>query len=56
MALNRKLGVTQEELEVLNPELKDGGLKLGMVLKVPSDAVKTTNTIERCCVNTNLIE
>lgn len=45
MALNRKLGVTQEELEALNPELKDGGLKLGMVLKVPAD-VKTTYTIK----------
>ena len=38
MALNRKLGVTQEELEELNPELKEDGLKLGMVLKLPDTA------------------
>ncbi|MGC1472733.1 MAG: LysM peptidoglycan-binding domain-containing protein [Psychroserpens sp.] len=44
MALNRKLGVTQEQLEKLNPELKDGGLKLGMVLKVPADA-KTVSVV-----------
>lgn len=52
MALNRKLGVSQEELEALNPELKDGGLKLGMVLKVPAD-VETTYTIKDVA-NTNL--
>ncbi len=37
MALNRKLGVTQQELEDLNPSLKESGLKLGMILKVPAD-------------------
>ncbi|WP_299226572.1 LysM peptidoglycan-binding domain-containing protein [uncultured Psychroserpens sp.] len=52
MALNRKLGVTQEELEALNPELKDGGLKLGMVLKVPGN-IATTNIIKDVA-NTNL--
>jgi len=35
--LEKKLGLTQEELEELNPELKDGGLQSGMVLKVPKD-------------------
>ncbi len=35
--LNVKLGLAQEQLEELNPELKDTGLKVGMVLKVPSD-------------------
>lgn len=44
MALNRKLGVTQEELEALNPELAESGLKLGMVLKVPGN-IKTTNVV-----------
>jgi len=39
MALKRKLGVSQQELEQLNPELKEGGLKLGMILKVPLNAV-----------------
>ncbi|NND10356.1 MAG: LysM peptidoglycan-binding domain-containing protein, partial [Flavobacteriaceae bacterium] len=33
--LKIKLGLTKEELEELNPELKDGGLKDGMILKVP---------------------
>ncbi|RNL91047.1 LysM peptidoglycan-binding domain-containing protein [Sinomicrobium pectinilyticum] len=33
--LKVKLGVTREELEELNPELKEGGLKEGMVLKLP---------------------
>lgn len=35
--LKVKLGLTQEQLEMLNPELKEGGLKAGMVLKIPSD-------------------
>ena len=35
--LNVKLGLAQEQLEELNPELKDTGLKVGMVLKVPSN-------------------
>ncbi|WP_047547896.1 LysM peptidoglycan-binding domain-containing protein [Psychroserpens sp. Hel_I_66] len=52
MALNRKLGVTQEELEALNPELKESGLTLGMVLKVPAD-VKISNTVKDL-ENTNL--
>ncbi|TXE15988.1 LysM peptidoglycan-binding domain-containing protein [Psychroserpens burtonensis] len=42
MSLNRKLGLTQEQLETLNPELKASGLKLGMVLKVPIDAKSAT--------------
>ncbi|TDU39415.1 amino acid/amide ABC transporter substrate-binding protein (HAAT family) [Gelidibacter sediminis] len=33
--LKVKLGLTQEQLEKLNPELKIDGLKEGMVLKVP---------------------
>lgn len=33
--LKLKLGLEQEELERLNPELKEGGLKVGMVLKIP---------------------
>lgn len=35
--LEKKLGLTQDELEELNPELKEGGLQSGMVLKVPKD-------------------
>ena len=45
MALNRKLGVTQQELEALNPALIEDGLKLGMILKVPLDA-KTNIELE----------
>jgi len=33
--LNLKLGLSQEELEELNPNLKEQGLKAGMILKVP---------------------
>lgn len=35
--LEKKLGLTQEELEELNPGLKESGLQSGMVLKVPKD-------------------
>ncbi|MDG5492410.1 LysM peptidoglycan-binding domain-containing protein [Psychroserpens sp. SPM9] len=52
MALNRKLGVTQEQLEKLNPDLKDGGLKLGMVLRVPKTA--KTELVVKDLVNTDL--
>src|SRR5690606_28615041 len=34
--LKLKLGLTQEELETLNPGLKESGLKVGMMLKIPS--------------------
>ncbi|MDX1470836.1 MAG: LysM peptidoglycan-binding domain-containing protein [Flavobacteriaceae bacterium] len=37
MALERKLGVGKDSLVKLNPELEDGGLKLGMVLKLPKN-------------------
>lgn len=33
--LKLKLGLTQEELEALNPGLKESGLKVGMILKTP---------------------
>ncbi|NNF86298.1 MAG: LysM peptidoglycan-binding domain-containing protein [Winogradskyella sp.] len=33
--LKIKLGLTQEELEAINPELKETGLKAGMVIKIP---------------------
>jgi len=35
--LKIKLGLSQENLETLNPELVDSGLKEGMILKVPLD-------------------
>lgn len=36
--LQLKLGLTQEQLEKLNPQLEEKGLLVGMVLKVPKDA------------------
>ncbi len=33
--LKLKLGLEQKELEALNPILKEGGLKVGMILKIP---------------------
>ncbi|WP_136480658.1 LysM peptidoglycan-binding domain-containing protein [Cognatitamlana onchidii] len=33
--LKLKLGLDQEALEVLNPDLKESGLKSGMILKIP---------------------
>lgn len=36
--LKIKTGLTQDQLEALNPELKDSGLKAGMVLKIPASA------------------
>lgn len=41
--LKIKTGLTQEELEDLNPELKDGGLKVGMILKIPASVDTTSN-------------
>ncbi|APY07592.1 hypothetical protein BWZ20_04445 [Winogradskyella sp. J14-2] len=40
--LKIKTGLTQEELEDLNPELKQTGLKAGMVLKIPATAKMTS--------------
>lgn len=50
--LKVKLGVDKETLENLNPELKEGGLKEGMVLKLPSD-VHTSFALDNV-LNTNL--
>jgi len=39
--LKLKLNLEQEDLEALNPELKETGLKSGMILKIPhSDAIE----------------
>ena len=37
--LKLKLGLEQEEIEALNPELKETGLKSGMILKIPFNEV-----------------
>lgn len=50
--LKLKLGFDQEQLEALNPGLKESGLKEGMVIKTPysREVVNTTNET----INTNL--
>lgn len=52
--LNLKLGLEQDELENLNPELKDGGLKEGMVLRIPfsGEINETTNEIQNVDLTT----
>ena len=54
--LKLKLGLTQEELEGLNPELADGGLKAGMVLKVPKDVddITVLANVEQTALRNNL--
>ena len=42
--LKVKLGLSQEDLETLNPELKEEGLKAGMILKVPLNTFDKTET------------
>lgn len=42
--LRIKLGLSQEELEKLNPELKEGGLKAGMILKIPQNTLVKSNS------------
>lgn len=51
--LKLKLGLDQDQLEALNPELKESGLKEGMVLKIPySNKITTGN--EETLTKTNL--
>tara|TARA_R110000868_G_scaffold142103_1_gene359263 strand:- start:20909 stop:23074 length:2166 start_codon:yes stop_codon:yes gene_type:complete len=42
MALEREFGVTEAELKTLNPELKEGGLKEGMIIRIPQKKASTT--------------
>lgn len=49
--LKLKLGLEQDELETLNPELKDGGLKEGMVLKIPYSATAESSQDESLAVS-----
>lgn len=42
--LEKKLGLTKEQLDTLNPGLIDQGLKLGMVLKIPKRSVQNIAT------------
>ena len=54
--LKVKTGLTQEELEDLNPELKDGGLKAGMVLKIPAsiNTAENLSNVETTKLHSNL--
>ena len=42
--LEKKLGLTKQQLETLNPELVDQGLRLGMVLKIPKASIQNIAT------------
>lgn len=55
--LKTKLKLTQEQLEQLNPELKETGLKAGMVLKVPAniDVKGNLETVETTNLKGNLV-
>ena len=44
--LNIKLGLTQDQLEILNPELVGVGLKEGMILKVPLDVASNIESAD----------
>jgi LysM repeat protein len=50
--LKVKLGLTEDQLEVLNPGIKESGLKEGMVIKVPGNV--TIGTINGSIENSNL--
>jgi LysM repeat protein len=54
--LKIKTGLTQEELEELNPELKETGLKVGMVLKLPEkfDAEGELGSVETTALHSKL--
>jgi len=55
--LKVKLGLTQEELERLNPELKESGLKAGMVLKIPKNIfIKSGNQESESSEGLSLID
>ena len=44
--LKLKLGLEEEDIEALNPGLKESGLKSGMVLKIPYNNKITESTVE----------
>ena len=50
--LKLKLGLEQEEIEALNPSLKETGLKSGMILKIPhSNAIESAGLGENVAIN-----
>ncbi|MFS4482857.1 LysM peptidoglycan-binding domain-containing protein [Hyunsoonleella sp. 2307UL5-6] len=50
--LKLKLGLEKEEIEALNPDLVNSGLKAGMILKIPFS--KTSGVLSRDLESTNL--
>lgn len=54
--LKIKLGVDQDQLETLNPELKESGLKAGMVLKIPYGSSVNETNVNEITSETNLAE
>ena len=52
--LEQKLGLTEAQLKALNPELNDGGIKLGMVLKIPKD-IDAMTTVSDSTANVDLV-
>ncbi|MBT8393412.1 MAG: LysM peptidoglycan-binding domain-containing protein [Flavobacteriaceae bacterium] len=49
--LNIKLGLSQDELENLNPELKSTGLKAGMILKVPLNSFVDSENAKKTLIS-----
>jgi ABC-type branched-subunit amino acid transport system substrate-binding protein len=54
--LKVKTGLTQDQFEDLNPELKETGLKAGMVLKIPAsvDTAANLSDVETTSLTSNL--
>ncbi|MEZ4791966.1 MAG: LysM peptidoglycan-binding domain-containing protein [Gelidibacter sp.] len=50
--LKVKLGLTEDQLEALNPGIKESGLKEGMVIKVPQNV--TVGTVDGAVENSDL--
>ncbi len=49
--LKIKLGLSQEQLENLNPELRSSGLKAGMVLKVPLNSFVDSENVKKTVIS-----
>lgn len=54
--LKIKLGLDQEQLELLNPELKETGLKVGMILKIPFSKADSLEDIKAINLSENITD
>lgn len=54
--LKVKLGLSKDQIEQLNPEVKDDGLKAGMVIKVPKDVdiASSNSDVETTSLSSNI--